>query len=77
MRRFTLFVLWGLKGLLAMIAVDAARAPMEISQIERGILGDDVEVRDFWDAVANEQWIAVGDTPNGALAALAANQDRC
>jgi hypothetical protein len=47
---------------------------MEISDIENGILGGDVEVREFWITVADANWIAVGQTPNDALAALHAKQ---
>jgi hypothetical protein len=56
------------------VAVDMACKNMEITQIETGILGGDVEVREFWSVVSHEKWIAVGPTPNDALAALEAKQ---
>jgi hypothetical protein len=49
--------------------------PWKSNQIENGILGGDVEVREFWYSVAGAKWIAVGRTPNDALAALKAKQD--
>jgi hypothetical protein len=32
---------------------------METSDIENGLLGGDVEVREFWITVADANWIAV------------------
>src|SRR5882762_11693790 len=51
------------------VAVHMDNKTMEISDIENGILGGDVEVREFWITVAHANWIAVGQTPNDALAA--------
>jgi hypothetical protein len=59
----------------AWIAIDMKRAALEISAIEEGILGSDVEVREFWFSVRDADWIAVGPTPDSALAALEAKQD--
>jgi len=56
------------------VAVHMDNKTMEISDIENGILGGDVEVREFWITVADANWIAVGQTPNDALAALQAKQ---
>jgi hypothetical protein len=59
----------------AWAAVDMKHKTMETSAIEEGILGGDTEVREFWFSVADAKWIAVGRTPNEALAALEAKQD--
>jgi hypothetical protein len=59
----------------AWVAVDMKRATLEIPALEEGILGGDVEVREFWFSVTDAKWIAVGPTPNDALAALEAKQD--
>jgi hypothetical protein len=58
----------------AWVAVDMARKEMEISEIETGILGGDTQAMQFWLAVADADWIAVGRTPDIALAALEAKQ---
>ena len=59
----------------AWIAVDMKRATLGIPAIEEGILGGDVEVREFWFSVRDVKWIGVGPTPDGALAALESKQD--
>jgi hypothetical protein len=58
----------------AWVAVDMARKEMEICEIETGILGGDTQAMQFWLAVADADWIAVGRTPDIALAALEAKQ---
>ena len=58
------------------VAVDLKNNTIEVSEIEKGILGDDVEAMKFWVYAKAEKWIATGPTPNDALAALEAKQDR-
>jgi hypothetical protein len=58
------------------VAVDMKNRTMEVPEIEKGILGDDIEAMEFWVAVKGAKWIASGPTPNDALAALEARQDR-
>jgi hypothetical protein len=58
----------------AWVAVDMKGKTLETSAVEEGILGGDVEVREFWWSVRDETWIAVGRTHDDALAALEAKQ---
>jgi hypothetical protein len=54
------------------IAVDMERKTTDAARIEEGILGGDLEVMAFWREFANSQWLAVGATPNKAVATLEA-----
>jgi hypothetical protein len=43
-----------------------------LALVWKGALGEDIPAAKFWDTYSNERWIAVGNSPDEALANLIA-----
>lgn len=54
----------------------AEEGPSHLDLVRAGAFGSDREAAEFWDQHEAAPWIAVGATPNRALAALLTRRER-